>query len=41
MNEFLEQKKVKGSASKANKDCQILLFVVHVVHKNPNSAAYH
>ena len=32
---ILEQKKVKGSASKANKDCQILLFDVHVVHRTP------
>ena len=35
MHEILEQKKVKGSASKANKDCQILLFDVHVVHRTP------
>ena len=33
--EILEQKKVKGSSSKANKDCQILLFDVHVVHRTP------
>ena len=24
-----------GAASKANKDCQILLFDVHVAHRNP------
>ena len=33
LHEILEQKKVKGSALKANKDCQILLFDVHVVHR--------
>ena len=32
---ILEQKKVKGSASKANKDCHIFLFDVHVVHRTP------
>ena len=26
---------VKGSALKANKDCQIFLFDVHVVHRTP------
>ena len=35
LNEIFEQKKVKGSASKANKDCQTLLFNVHVVHRTP------
>ena len=30
---IFEQKKVKGSASKANKDCQVLLFDVHVVNR--------
>ena len=35
MHEILEQKKVKGSASKANKDCYILLFVFHDVHRTP------
>ena len=35
LHEILEQKKVKGSASKANKDCQTLLFDVHVVHRTP------
>ena len=31
---ILKQKKVKGSASKANKDCQVLLIDVHV-HRTP------
>ena len=35
MHEILEQKKEKGSASKANKHCQILLIDVHVVHRTP------
>ena len=35
MHEIFEQKKVKGSVSKANKDCQILLFDVHVVYRTP------
>ena len=35
LHEILEQKKVKGSAAKANKDCKILLFDVHVVHRTP------
>ena len=35
LHEILDLKKVKGSASKANKDCQILLFDVHVVHGTP------
>ena len=30
LHEILEQKKVKGSASEANKDCQILLFDIQV-----------
>ena len=33
--EILEQKKVKGLALKANKDCQILLFDFHVVYRTP------
>ena len=32
---ILEQKKVKSSASKANKDGQFLFFDVHVVHRTP------
>ena len=35
LHEILEKKKVKGSASKANKVCQILLFDVHVFHRTP------
>ena len=35
LHELLKQKNVKGSASKANKDCQILFFDVHVVHRTP------
>ena len=31
----LEQRKLKGLASKGHKHCQILLFDVHVVHKTP------
>ena len=36
--EILEQKKVKVSASKANKDCQILLFDVHVICRIPKAS---
>ena len=35
MHEILQQKKVKTLALKANKDCQILLFDVQVVHRTP------
>ena len=35
MLKILEQNKVKGSSLKVNKDCQILLFDVHVVHRTP------
>ena len=35
LHEIFEHQKVKGSASKANKDFQILLFDVHVVHRTP------
>ena len=38
LHEILKQKMVKGSATKANKDCQILLFDVHVVHKTPKTS---
>ena len=33
LHKILEQQKLTGSASKANKDCQILLFDVHDVLK--------
>ena len=35
LNEILEQKRAKPLASKANKDCQILFFDVHVVRRSP------
>ena len=33
MHEILEQKNIKGSASKAKKNCQISIFDVQVVHR--------
>ena len=32
---FSDKKLLKSSASKANEDCQTLLFDVHVVHRTP------
>ena len=38
MHDILEQQKVKDSASKENKDCQILLFDVYIVHRTPKGS---
>ena len=35
---FSNRKRQKGSASKANRDCQILLFDVHVVHRTQKAS---
>ena len=38
MHEIIKQKKLRSSASKANKDCQILLFDVHVANRIPKKS---